>query len=69
MVHNAKEQDPTLHQMLVRLEYPMVTGVIRSYDDVTLEEREDTLTAEVKRNSKFHKTDDLFFSGDIYQVF
>ena len=69
LVHNAKEQDPTLHQMLVRLEYPMVTGVIRSYDDVTLEEREDTLTAEVKRNSKFHKTDDLFFSGDIYQVF
>ncbi|WP_142784186.1 2-oxoacid:ferredoxin oxidoreductase subunit beta [Changchengzhania lutea] len=69
LVHNAKEQDPTLHQMLVRLEYPMVTGVIRSYDDVTLEEREDAVTAEVKRNSKFHKTDDLFFSGDIYQVF
>ena len=68
LVHNAKEQDPTLHQMLVRLQYPLVTGIIRSYDDVTLEEREDALTAEVKSKSKFSKTDDLFFSGDTYQV-
>jgi len=68
LVHNAKEQDPTLHQMLVRLEYPLVTGIIRSFDDVTLEEREDALTAQVKANSKFRKTDDLFFSGETYEV-
>ena len=68
LVHNAKEQDPTLHQMLVRLEHPLVTGIIRSFDDVTFEEREDALTAEVKANSKFSKTDDLFFSGETYVV-
>jgi len=68
LVHNAKEQDPTLHNMLVRLEYPLVTGVIRSFEDVTLEERENALTAEVKSQSLFEKTDDLFFSGEIYQV-
>lgn len=68
LVHNAKEQDPTLHQMLVRLEYPLATGVIRSFDDVTLEEREDTLTAKVKASSNFRKTDDLFFSGETYEV-
>ena len=68
LVHNAKEQDPTLHQMLVRLEYPLVTGIIRSFEDVTLEEREDALTAQVKANSKFTKTDDLFFSGETYEV-
>ncbi len=68
IVHNAKEKDPTLHQMLVRLEYPLVTGIIRSYDDVTLEEREDALTAQVKSNSNFRKTDDLFFSGETYEV-
>ena len=68
LVHNAKEQDPTLHQMLVRLEYPLVTGIIRSFEDVTLEEREDALTAQVKANSKFRKTDDLFFSGETYEV-
>lgn len=68
LVHNAKEKDPTLHQMLVRLEYPLATGIIRAYDDVTLEEREDALTAQVKANSKFRKVDDLFFSGETYQI-
>lgn len=68
LVHDAEEKDPTLHQMLVRLEYPLATGVIRRVEDVTLEEREDALTAEVKANSKFTKTDDLFFSGETYEV-
>ena len=68
LVHDAKEQDPTLHQMLVRLDYPLVTGIIRSFEDVTLEEREDALTKEVKEKSNFTKTDDLFFSGETYEV-
>lgn len=68
LVHKANEEDPTMHQMLVRLEYPLVTGIIRRFDDVTLEEREDVLTKEVKANSKFTKTDDLFFSGETYEV-
>jgi len=68
LVHDAHEQDPTLHQMLVRLDYPLVTGIIRRFSDVTLEERENALTAEVKANSKFTKTDDLFFSGETYEV-
>ena len=68
LVHNAKEKDPTMHQMLVRLEYPLATGIIRSFEDVTLEERMDALTAEVKANSNFTKTDDLFFSGETYEV-
>ncbi|TDI67612.1 MAG: 2-oxoacid:ferredoxin oxidoreductase subunit beta [Bacteroidetes bacterium] len=68
LVHNAKEQDPTLHQMLVRLRDPLITGIIRSFDDVTLEERNAEQTEEVKSMSNFVKTDDLFFSGDIYKV-
>ena len=68
LVHDAEEQDPTLHQMLVRSEYPLVTGIIRSFPDVTFEERVDELTAEVKANSSFTKTDDLFFSGETYEV-
>jgi 2-oxoglutarate ferredoxin oxidoreductase subunit beta len=68
LVHDAKEKDPTLHQMLVRLSDPVATGIIRSYEDVTLEEREDELTREVKANSKFTKTNDLFFSGETYDV-
>ncbi len=68
LVHDAHEQDPTLHQMLVRLEYPMVTGIIRSFQDITLEERKDAQTQQVKANSEFRKTDDLFYSGEIYDV-
>ena len=68
LVHDAKEKDPTLHQMLVRLDYPMVTGIIRSFDDVTLEESIYAQTAEVKADSNFKKADDLFFSGNIYKV-
>jgi len=68
IVHNAKEQDPTLHQMLVRLRYPLVTGIIRSFDDITLEERKIKQTGVVKSKSNFTKTNDLFFSGDIYEV-
>ena len=68
LVHNAQDEDPTLHQMLVRSKYPLVTGIIRSYQDVTLEERENIQTAQVKANSSFEKTDDLFFSGDVYEV-
>ncbi len=68
LVHDAKDADPTLHQMLVRLQYPLVTGIIRSFDDITLEEREDDLNVAVKFNSKFAKTDDLFYSGETYEV-
>jgi len=68
LVHDAHEQNPTMHQMLVRLEYPLVTGIIRKIDDLTLEERMDNLTEQVKSNSKFSKTDDLFFSGETYEV-
>lgn len=68
LVHDAHEEDPTLHQMLVRLQFPLVTGIIRSVKDVTLEEREQALTEQVKARSKFKRTDDLFFSGETYQV-
>ncbi|WP_223549520.1 2-oxoacid:ferredoxin oxidoreductase subunit beta [Aestuariivivens sp. NBU2969] len=68
LIHNAKEEDPTLHQMLVRSKYPLVTGIIRSFEEMTFVVREDEQTAKVMANSKFRKTDDLFFSGDVYQV-
>ncbi|MBT8234661.1 MAG: 2-oxoacid:ferredoxin oxidoreductase subunit beta [Bacteroidia bacterium] len=68
LVHDAESQDPTLHQMLVRSEYPLVTGIIRGFPDVTFEERVSALVEEVKANSSFTKTDDLFFSGETYEV-
>ena len=68
LIHDVKESDPTLHAMLVRLEYPVATGIIRAVEELTFEQREDALTKEVKANSKFNKVDDLFLSGEIYEV-
>lgn len=68
LVHNANEKDPTLHQMLVRLDYPFITGIIRSFEDTTFEEREAALVAEAKAKNSFSKTADLFFSGETYQI-
>ena len=67
LVHNAWEEDPTLHQMLVRLQFPLVTGIIRSFEDVTLEEREDALTAQVKANPNYYQNRrPLLFRGNLF---
>jgi 2-oxoglutarate ferredoxin oxidoreductase subunit beta len=68
LVHDAKESDSTLHHMLVKLRYPLVTGVIRSVEEDTFEEREKQLTEEVIKNKPCENVDDLFFSGETYQV-
>jgi len=68
LIHDAKTEDPTLHQMLTRLRYPIVTGIIRGFEDVTLEQREQALTEKIKANSEFSKVDDLLFSGETYIV-
>ena len=68
LVHDAELEDPTLHQMLVRSEYPLVTGIIRGFPDVTFEERAAHKTEQVNKDSTFSKADDLFFSGETYEV-
>ena len=68
LVHDAKCEDNTLHQMLVRLQYPLVTGIIRSFEDELFEEREEKLTQEVRKISQFTSVDELFFSGETYEV-
>ncbi len=68
LVHDAKCEDNTLHQMLAKLQYPLATGIIRSFEDWTFEDREAELHEQVKSNSSFSKVDDLFFSGETYEV-
>ncbi len=68
LVHDAREKDKTLHLMLAGLKYPLVTGIIRSVEELTFGERERALAAEVKKKSKFNTPDDLFVSGETYTV-
>ncbi len=68
LVHDAKIEDPTLHLMLIRLNAPIVTGVIRAVTSSTLEDRINEVTENVKRSSHLNHVDDLFFSGETYEV-
>ena len=68
LTHNAKEPDNTLHLMLAKLLDPIVTGIIRSVKEPTFGERERDLVADVSKTVKFKNIDDLFFSGETYEV-
>lgn len=68
LVHDAKDDDPTMHQMLIRLKYPLVMGVVRSVEEISFGEREAELTENIKSKSHFTSVDDLFFAGETYEV-
>lgn len=71
LVHDAVEADPTLHLMLVRMrapEFPMAFGVIRSVESPSYN---DQIVAQIKESastSKFKSVDDLFNSGDTWEI-
>ena len=68
LVHDAKEPDNTLHLMLAKLLDPIVTGIIRSVKEPTLGERERDVVNVISQNVKLNNVDDLFYSGETYEV-
>lgn len=68
LIHDTKESDPTLHLMLARMRYPLATGIIRAVEEPTFEEIDTALEERVKASSKYKSVDDLFFSGETYEV-
>lgn len=68
LIHDATESDITLHTMLIKLQYPLVTGVIRKVSEVTFEDMEHQLTSKIKTSSPVSSVDELFFSGETYDV-
>jgi 2-oxoglutarate ferredoxin oxidoreductase subunit beta len=68
LIHDAKEEDSTLHLMLAKLQDPIATGIIRSFEEKTFGERERDLVKTVSEKVKFTNVDDLFFSGETYEV-
>ena len=71
LVHDAKENDITLHMMLATMrapKFPVAMGVIRAvkeltYDDGMMEQLEENI-----KTTKFKNSDDLFNSGDTWEV-
>lgn len=66
LVHDAHCEDTTLHTMLAKLKYPVVTGIIRQVDRPTYN---DEVERQIKENRKENYTaDSLFTSGETWKV-
>ena len=69
LVHDAHCMDTTLHHMLVKMQMPIVTGIIRSYDEEeSFDERMERQVKEVEAKSKFKSVDDLLMSGETWEI-
>ena len=71
LVHNAQEENITLHMMLATMRapnFPVAMGVIRKVKTMTFDEG---LISQLEHNiktTKFKSSDDLFNSGDTWEV-
>jgi len=71
LVHNATEQDPTLHAMLARMlppEFPAALGIIRKVSRPTFDEGLLSQLEYEKENAKFKTIDELLHSGETWEV-
>jgi len=71
LIHNAKEQDPTLHAMLARMrppEFPAALGIIRAVRRSTFDEGLLNQLEYEKENAKFKTVDELLKSGETWEV-
>lgn len=71
LVHDAKESDPYLHMMLIKMglpDFPVAFGVIRAVEAPTYEDEVAKQVAEVKAKSKIKSMNDLLYSGSTWEV-
>lgn len=68
LVHNAYEEDSTLHMMLAKLKMPIVTGVIRDVKDDTFDLRMKRQIEENAKNSRYKSVNDLLTSGETWEI-
>jgi 2-oxoglutarate ferredoxin oxidoreductase subunit beta len=71
LVHDAHQEDPTLHLMLARLappQYPMALGVIRQVRAKTFDEAVAEEAQRVKQTARYNSVDELLRSGETWQI-
>jgi 2-oxoglutarate ferredoxin oxidoreductase subunit beta len=68
LVHDANEEDSTLHMMLAKLKMPIVTGVIRDIVSDTFDIRMKRQIEEIEKTSKYKSVNDLFSSGETWEI-
>ncbi len=68
LIHDAHEPDPTLHTMLVKLVNPIITGIIRSVDELTFGDRFIGQMNARKSAANGKTFNDLVVSGETYYL-
>lgn len=71
LVHDAKCENPNMHYMLARMNYPdfpVATGVIRSVETDTYEDLLEKQIEETSNESKIKNMQDLLNSGDVFDI-
>jgi 2-oxoglutarate ferredoxin oxidoreductase subunit beta len=71
LVHDAHEENPGLHSMLIDMqypEYPVALGVIRAVKDTTYDDNVRDQIADVRAKSPIQCMDDLLVSGATWEV-
>lgn len=71
LIHDAKEQDPTLHLALVNMKYPdfpVAMGVIRNVEALVYDVEMQKQIAEVQSKKKVESLEAIFNSGNTWEV-
>ena len=68
LVHDAHEEDSTLHMMLAKLQMPIVNGIIRAVKDDTYDKRVQDQVEAIEKTSKYKSVNDLFTSGETWEI-
>lgn len=71
IVHDAHEQDTTLHNMLIRMSpphFPMALGIIRAVEDRTYDELVESQYQQSVAQASFNSVDELLQSGNTWEV-
>lgn len=71
LVHDAHEEDSTLHNMLINMsapDFPVAFGVIREVATNSFDENVWNQIEEEKRNAKFNSVDELINSGVTWEI-
>ena len=71
LIHDAKENDPSLHLSLINMKYPdhpVAMGVIRSVDEPVYDQEMINQIAQIQKTRKITCVDDLLNSGNTWSV-
>ena len=71
LIHDAEEENPGLHSMLINMKYPefpVALGVIRAVKDKTYDDNVRDQVIDVKEHAQIHNMDELLHSGSTWEV-